>query len=422
MVDGTANSLSAIDAALKQLYIDSNEAGLFFDERPAFGLIPKDESMAGRNTPEVVYFARTGGRSADFASAQTLAAARDKKVEDFLLTAVDDYSLVRVPGKTLAMARNREGAWDMLVSSLAGKAFDDAENNLSDAIELYMYRDAKGWVAKVKSVNTTTKVITLDDAETALLFELGDRIKLSSTKGGTLETDVFSIIGIDTIAGTVTYSVITGADSAITADDFIHQLGDGANNGANVKLSGFEAWIPTTTPAAAESFFGVDRSVSSRLYGKYIDNSSVSREQALLRAATTLAKEGGAPTVGLQHYVQQRALIEELGLRKEIVDMNPVSERGLVANIGFRGVAVQGPHSVLRMVPTVRGYSNEAVLIRPEDWKLLSAGPALSLEDHDGLTIARLPNDDGYEGRMVFRGNLECKKPGRQARVKLAAA
>lgn len=429
LVEGAPNTLSAVDAALKQLYKDSHEAELYFDERPAFGLIPKDESMAGRNVPEVVYYGRSGGRSASFAAAQTLAAARDKKVEDFLITAVDDYSLIRVPGKTLAFARNREGAWDMLVSSLAQKGFDDAENNLANALELYMYRDGEGWIAQVGSVDTSGSIlstdsgtITLTDAETVYFFELGDRFLLSATAGGALDADIFAVNSVDTINGKIGYTVVSGAEGNITAADYIHPYGDGSNNSTNVKMEGFASWIPTTAPSSSDSFFGVNRSAHGRLYGKYMDHSNVARTNAVIRAATTLGKEGGAPTVALTHYVQQRIIIEELGLQREYVDMNPVSERGLVANVGYRGVYIQGPHSVLKSVPTLQGFSNEAVMIRPEDWTLMSAGPALGLEDYDGLSCLRLPSEDAYEGRMAFRGQLVCKRPGRQGRVKFQSA
>jgi len=127
IVEGAPNTTTQVDAALKQLYKDSNEAEHYFDERPGFGLIPKDQSFGGRNMPIVVHYTRTGGRSAIFADAQTIAAAREKKMEDFLITGVDDYSLVRVPGKTMAYARNSSMAWEELVASLAQKGLDDAE-------------------------------------------------------------------------------------------------------------------------------------------------------------------------------------------------------------------------------------------------------------------------------------------------------
>lgn len=437
LVEGAPNTLSAVDAALKQIYKESNANSLYFDERPAFGLIPKDESMQGRNVPLVAYFGRSGGRSASFASAQTLASSRNKHIEDFLMTAVDDYSLIRMPGKTLAFTRSNEGAFDELVSSMAQKGFDDAENNLANAIELYMYRDGLGWIARINTFATestsATFAVVLYDPETIYFFELDDVFSVSTdgVKGGALGTSTYKVTSVDTL--TPSLGVIrTGGNADMgtsgTSYRYIHPLGDGANDSTSptyasgVKMAGFAAWIPDTVPTSGDSFLGVDRSQHSRLYGKYMDLSTISRSSAITRASTTLGKEGGAPTVALTHYVQQRVLIEELGLMREYVDMNPMSERGLVANVGYRGVYIQGPHSVLRSVPTLYGFSNEATLIRPEDWTLLSAGPALGLEDYDGLSCLRLPSEDAYEGRMAFRGQLGCFKPGRQGRVLFQSA
>jgi hypothetical protein len=425
LVEGAPNTTAQVDAALKQLYKDSNEASAYFDERPGFGLLPKDESFGGRNEPIVVNYTRTGGRSATFADAQTVAAARQKRVEDFLITDVDDYSLVRVPGKTMAHARNTVMAWDELVASLAQKGLDDVEENLANALETYIYRSGNGALCVIAAVSESdpANTLTLTNPEDACLFELGDYVVACDSAGAETANSEAYVSAINIPAKQVTVSDVTdGAYAEYDAADYIGFMGDTANGSSNVKISGFAAWIPSSTPSASESFFGVDRSVSSRLYGKYMDHSSQSREQALFRALTQLGLEGAAPTLGLTCFTEYRALLEELEMRKEIVHMNPVREQGLVATIGYQGVRILGPKSSCNIISSIKMLPGESVLIRPEDWKLHSCGPAISLEDHDGLTIQRLPTEDAYEGRMVFRGQLSCKRPGRQGRVLLAGA
>jgi hypothetical protein len=117
-----------------------------------------------------------------------------------------------------------------------------------------------------------------------------------------------------------------------------------------------------------------------------------------------------------------RRLIEELDLRKQDVDMNPVSERGLVANIAYRGVWVHGVSGTpLRIMQAHKQVGNEVWMGRMEDVTLHSAGPALNLEDYDGLSILRHGTEDAYQGRMAFRGQLSVKKAGRCGRFKLAS-
>jgi len=459
LVSGSPNAITNtyIDNALKQVYLDSQESALFFIERPGFGMIPKDERMGGRNVPEVVHFARTGGRSAIFAYAQVIASFRNKRIRDFLMTPVEDWSIIRVPGKTMALTRNNTMAWEDLVARFAQKGVDDAEENLAEAIEQYLYRDSTGVLGTIQGANTVKATllaapttcleqtnpgnnttpywtfVLLNEADGALLFENGEYVVIpqsASAPTTALGVEVFCVEAVDTFNNVIALRnayAIEGLGAATYTDIgtthqgyYIVKYGDDyATSSAYVKIAGFASWCPSTAPVTGDSFFGCDRSESTRLYGKYMDFSSMSRQQALVRAATVLAKEGGQPTAGLMWFTAFRGLLEELDLRKEIVDMNPVDSRGLVANISYKGVVLQGPRGPIQITACAYQLPDECMLLRPEDWKLLTVGPAMSLEDRDGLSILRLPDSDAYEGRMVFRGNLECLRPGRQGRVKL---
>ena len=436
LVEGAPNTTTQVDAALKQLYKDSNEAGHFFDERPGFGILPKDESLGGRNMPTVLNYTRTGGRSALFADAQTIAAARQKRIEDFLITGVEDYSLIRVPGKTLAYARNTTMAWEELVASLAQKGLDDAEDNLANAIETFLYRDGNGNLVLISAVSenpdwdgtgadASANQLTLTNPEDAVLFELGDYVVACDAATPTVEVagSECKVVKIDIPNKQITIDDVTAdGNEDYDAADYVAFMGDTAESGTKVKMDGFASWIPSSAPSGGESFFGVDRSVSSRLYGKYFDYSAQSREQAIFRALTQLGLEGGQPTVGLVCFTEHRALMEEAEMNKQYVDMNATSERGLVKNVAYSAIKIPGPKVSVNLISSVKMLPSEAVLIKPEDWMLLSVGPALSLEDYDGLSILRLPTEDAYEGRMVYRGQLACKRPGRQGRVVLAGA
>lgn len=433
----TANTLSDLDAALKQLYVDSNEAEMFYDERVGFGLVNKDEMFGGRNTPVVVTYGRTGGVSPTFATAQTISALRSKKIEDFLLTGVDEYSIIDVPGKTFAYTRSRDMAWDMLVSSMAARALDDAEANLADAIEHAIFRDGSGVIAQIKTVlaaTATTTQVDFTEPDAAMLFELNERfnsVAAASRFGADIANSNLYCSAIDVANNKVTFTeVVAGTDDVsnwdATTNPYIRQDGaapSSATEATRIKLSGLMSWAPTTAPTGGDSYFNVDRSASSRLYGKYIDYSGLSREQALIRASAVLAKEGGMPNVGLMGISPFRGLIEELGLRKQDVDMNPVGARGLVANIAYRGVWVHGVNgSPIRIMPAAKQIGDEVWMGRMEDVTLHSAGPALNLEDYDGLSILRHATEDAYQGRMAFRGQLSVKKPGRSGRFKLQAS
>ncbi len=433
IVEGTTNTIAQVDAALKQLYKDMNEASHYMDERPAMGLLPKDEGLGGRDEPIVVNFTRTGGVSSTFATAQTIAAARPKKVEDFLVTPVDHFSLVRVPGNTLARVRNERHGWEELVASLTQKGMDDAEENLANRLETYLYRNGKGVLCQIASVNedpdsvATSNDLTLTNPEDACLFELGDYVEACDSSGTEEATSTCKVTKIDIPNKLIRVDdVDTNGNTAFDSSDYICFSGDAYTiNGDSASYKtvfGFDAWIPSTAPSSGESFLGVDRSQSSRLYGKYFDKSGGSREDALFDTMTDLGLEGGSPTLGLMCFTEYRALLQELEGRKDFVHMNATREEALVANIGYQAVKIHGPKSVLNVTSSIKMLPGECVCINQQDWTLHSAGPLLSLEDYDGLTILRLPSEDGYEGRMAARCQMSCKKPGRQGRVVVAGA
>lgn len=441
------NTISEVSAAMKQLLSDANEAAMFLEGRPGLGLIGKNEGFGGaqsnaddlsRGMPVVVHIGRTGGVSPTFSSAQAVATAREKSQKAFQISGIDEYSLVQVPGKTLDYARSASMAWDMLVSSLSAKAMDDAEENLADVLETSIYRDGSGVLARIASTSenpdgdATANELTLAEPDAAMLFELGEYVEsvddiVSNANFGADKTDSTCVVlAIDVAANTIIVDdVDTDANEDYVANDGVRRHGcapSSSTEATRICLSGIQSWCPTTTPAASDSYFGVDRSVSSRLFGKYMDHSTKSREQALIRGANTLAKEGGSPSLGLIGLTAFRGLVEELGLRKQDVDMNPVTERGLVANVAYKGVWVHGTGGPIRIMPAPKQVGDEVALISPQDWTLWSAGPMLSLVDYDGLSVMRIYNEDAYEGRMVFRGQLVCKRPGRQGRIKLAAS
>ena len=321
IVEGAPNTIAQVDAALKQLYKDMNEASHYFDERPGLGLLPKDEGLGGRDEPIVVNYTRTGGVSSTFSTAQTIAAARQKKVEDFLVTPVDHFSLVRVPGNTLARIRGGNMAWAELVASMAQKGLDDAEENLANRLETYVYRNGKGVLCQISAVSDSNDwdgnggtsdagLLTLTNPEDAVLFELGDYVEPVTSAG--VESDASStakVVKIDIPNKQIVVQDIDGGAALLfDSSDYIAFSGDAytinGDSASYKSMYGFEAWIPSSAPSGGESFLGVDRSVSSRLYGKYYDKSNGSREDALFDVMTDLGLEGGAPTLGFMCFTE----------------------------------------------------------------------------------------------------------------------
>lgn len=408
---------TTFDPALKQLYRDSNIENATYRRRPALGSFPKFEDFGGRNMPIVLLHGNPQGRSAVFATAQNNASS--VLLDDFLLTRVSDFSVATIDGE---VAEASQGDSVAFLSALKTQ-IDGAMDALADAIESFIFRSGTGSMGTVGSFSTT--LLTLADINDVTNFEVNMQVVLSAADGGALRDsgDDNTITGVNRVTGVLTGAIawtteITGA----TAADFIYAEGDAANAGANVKISGLAAWLPSADPSGGESFFGVDRSTDSRKFGQRHDGSTQLVEEALIDAQSKASREGGAPDTVLLNHVQQRRLIKELGSKKEYTEVNATGEKGMVASVGYRGVVIQGDSTVIKVIAANKCQSNVAWVLEMKTWQLATLGKATKFLMLDGQRILRQSSSDGYEVRLGFRGNLGCKAPNWNVRCTLPTA
>ncbi len=412
---------TTFDPALKQLYRDSNVEMVTYKRRPGLGTLPKFEDFGGRNMPIVVLHTNPMGRSAVFSTAQTNATS--VALQDFLLTRVSDFSVATIDGE---VAEASQGDSVAFLSALKTQ-IDGAMDALADAIESFIYRSGTGSLGAISTVTAnvsgTDDRILLSDINDITNFELNMVLVASATDGSAINATPASatVKAIDRVAGTITMSDLTGGTDWTTGD-FLYVQGDAANGGSNVKISGLAAWLPSATPSGGESFFGVDRSTDSRLFGQRHDGSAQLVEEALIDAQSKAAREGGAPDTVLLNHVQQRRLIKELGSKKEYTEVNATGEKGSVASVGYRGVVIQGDNTVIRVIAANKCQSNIAWVLELATWQLATLGKATKFLMLDGQRILRQSSSDGYEVRLGFRGNLGCKAPNWNVRTTLPTA
>jgi hypothetical protein len=413
----TSTTTTNFDPALKQLYKPENLADLNYDIRPFFGLLMKNEGFGGRNMPVVIKYGNpVGGRSAAFATAQSNRS--HVRVEDFLLTRVSDYQIATIDSEVIEATRGDTYAF---LSALKTKV-DGSFAALSDAIESFLFRSGTGALAQIGSIaandSGTSERITLLQTEEICNFEVDMVLVSSAADGGALRATPASstIASVDRSAGTFLVGDLTaGTDWA--ANDFLYVQGDAAAAGSNVKISGLAAWLPATVTST--SFFGVDRTTESRLAGLVHTGTGDTLEDVGIDAQSKVGREGGKPDLWLMHNAQYRRLVKELGAKKVYTDVMARYGAGNVANIGYRGVVIEGDYGPIHCVPANKCQATLSWMLSSDAWKLHTLGPATKFLMEDGLRILRQSNADGYEVRMVFRGNLACKAPIHNARVSM---
>ncbi len=216
------------------------------------------------------------------------------------------------------------------------------------------------------------------------------------------------------MAGTITVSATAMGGAAGTptnwaAADFLLSQGDN-----NAQLTGWSGWLPATAPATTDNFYGVNRSVDSRLYGLYYNGAQQPLEEAIIDASLLSRREKGRARHFITNFGSLAGLIKALGARREFVDWEGDGE------IGFRGVKIQGAAGPIECFADRNCQSATGWLLQLNTWKLYSLGAVPKIFKYgDQLEMLRLANADASEVRVGFYANLGCNAPGWNSQVAL---
>lgn len=401
--------LTAMNAALKELYDGQVVENLVYSDNPFLAMIKKNTDFGGKYKPIPIITGASQGRSATFANAQGNQSA--VQIESFLLTRVSDYSIATIDNQTmLASATDK-------MSFLEGSkmVIDGAIRSITLSLASAMFRSGTGSVGQIGSISSG--VITLLDPNSVVQFEVNQTIQANATDGGTPRAALGYITKVDRSSGLLTVSATAqggsaGTPSGWTTSDFLVVQGDN-----NAKIKGLAAWLPATAPTTGDNFFGVDRSIDTvRLAGVRYDGSAQSIEEALIDASSLLAREGGKPDVAIMSYASYSALEKALGSRVQYVDAKGP------ANIAFRGIMVNGAASMIKCFPDRNCPSQICYLLQMDSWALESLGDAPQILRYgDGLEMLRVYNADAGEVRVGYYAQLRTNAPGWNAFVKLSA-
>lgn len=415
-------------AALKELYVgDEYLKDLVYAKNPMLALIPKDESpqgMGGKYLPVPIIFGTPQGRSASFANAQTNQTA--PQLSSFFVYRVRNYAVSTIDNELLEATKGDAAAF----IDEAKLVVDTTVRNFANDIAHDLYGSGNGNRGQISSI--TSGVITLTNASDIVNFEVGMTLVAYSISSNVYTQTVGAALGyvirVNRTAGTVTVSDTGQGGSAGTplnwvATDFIGVQGDVvfgtiALQTTFAKIAGLQAWLPPVAPTAGENFFGVDRSVDTRLYGQYQDNSNETIEEGLIDLASQIAREGGQPEMAFMNFASYSALEKALGSKVQYVDVKHEE-----ADIAFAGIRVHGPYGPITVIPDKNCPSQMCFMLQMEDWKLrtLNKAPHILRYGMEGLEGLRVGNADALEIRWGLYGNLVCRAPGWSGSCKLSA-
>jgi hypothetical protein len=327
-----------------------------------------------------------------------------------LLTRSKDYAVGYITNELLLAATNDRESFIRSASNIVDGTIQSATASLASAI----FRSGTGSIGQIGSISTG--VITLADKSQITQFEKNMTLQANATDGGTPRAAVGYVIGRNAAAGTITVSATfggaAGTPSGWAANDYLLVQGDN-----NLKLKGLAAWVPSSAPTSGDSFYGVDRSSDSRLYGMYQDLSAESIEEALTDGSMLLSQEGGTPDVAVVNFNSFSALEKSLGSKVQYTDMSK-------GEVNFRGIVVNGSKKTIKVFPDKDCQGLTAWLLQTNTWTLATLGDApmiLRYGSGDNAEMLRVYNADQAEVRVGYYGALGCSAPGWNMQIKLGA-
>ncbi len=406
-------------AALKELYTgDDYMKDLVYKKNPLLAMLPKDESpsgFAGKYIPVPLIFGTPQGRSATFATAQTNQTA--PQLASFFVYRVSNYQIATITNELLEATKSDAGSF----INEAKLVMDTAIRNISNDLALDLYSDASGTRGTYATISTG--VFTLLQPAQVVNFEVGMALVSYSISGTTYTQSTSSAIGyviaVNRGTGVITVSATAGGAAGTPTNwsgsfPNLGVSGDVAFGALTVrtsylKVSGLAAWGPQTAPSASESFWGVDRSVDSRMYFTIAQNTaSETIEEALIDGASLVAREGGQPDMCFMNFASYAALEKSLGSKVQYVDVKHEE-----ADIAFAGIRIHAPYGPIMVIPDRNCPPLTAYLLQMDTLKFRSLGKAPHILTYglEGLEGLRVGTADALEIRIGYYGNLICNAP-----------
>lgn len=401
---------------LEEMYVSSGVLDeLVYRDRPLLGILEKKATQAGGEWIRVpVRYIDPQGRSVTFSTAQTNTSPTTRAA--FQVTYRSNYAVAGLSGDVIDDAKgNKE-----LVMDLLSDEMDAAIENLSNDISTELFRSvggARGQVSSTSTVNTPT--ITLSNPEDVINFEI-NQVIAASAGSGDASGDALrnagatnTITAIDRLAGTLTSAGNwNAAIGAIAASDYLFVAGDFKG-----KMAGLSAWVPSTAPTST-TFFGVDRSVDTRLGGLRFTTAVGSIDQAIVQAAAVGRRFKAKFDLGVMNPVKFGELT--LALQSQSRYQRPVTVQGTgdAAKFGFDAIVIDTPSGSIPFISDPSSQSDTVWLLQSDSWKIRYSGDKfIRIIDDDGNESLRSGTADSFEFRIKSRGNLCCYAPGHNMRV-----
>ncbi len=400
---------------LKTLYPQDDIQREWHEHMPLYAMLEKRQDFTGANLVLALRVATTQGRSRQFSNAQANKTAT--KLGKFTVTRSRDYSIYSIDGETIMACGDDKGAIVDAVTTEVDGAMDAIKLSTGRSI----YRNFGGQIGALASTtNVATTLVTLNDPNTVIFFEVGQVIDSASTDGttGTVNPGYQVLAAVDrqqgTLTGTVPWIAAIPAISATSNTSFGDYLFTDGDFGQS--CYGLASWVPPAAPGGGDNFFGLNRSVDPvRFAGVRCTNTAgAAPEEAIQKGIQQVYRQGGKPKCVFENDADFLALVLSLGSRVIYEDVE------VDADIGFEGVKVIGPYGPVTVLPDPNCPQGAAWAVDMDSWSFRSLEEFPQFLDLDKLgRMVRETNSDSYEGRIGGYYQTMTDAPGRTGYIPL---
>jgi uncharacterized membrane protein len=405
-------------AFMKERYPEPSDVqNLAKKNQPFFEMVDREETQGGQDLKIPIVIGTNSRRSCTFSVAQNGADNASYSYQAFKMTVAQDFCLASWSAKLLKVSDGDANSLAQVVDSEMIRSVQALERSYG----IKLFRTGTGSVCQFDSTVTGGQsTVKLFPKGSAQHIELGDGLQVSATDGSVLlgSSAVGYVIGVDRSADTVTLSATAGGVAATIntisgstwlANHFVYKQGDAANAGANIACEGVLSFVPPTTANLGTAFYGVTRSADPvRLAGDRIDNTSLSLplDEILVYAITQAEINGATVDAVFLHPYQMRDLINRMSAKIVRSDQKN-------GKIGFSNVSLLSDSG--KEVPLYSDINCDyryGIVTQMDSWKLISAGPAIHVDNFDGNEFLRTGSASGYEMRLQGYSQLTNRAPG----------
>lgn len=396
----TNQTLSNASAALKILYSERKLKEIGYQDHPFWAMVSKKTDFTGESYKIPIWYAANQGGSRTFSTA--LSGRKANQYKAFSLTRAKDYTIGRIDIEALKASRNDPGAFLRL-----GRAnIDGSIRALTNNLAVSLFRNQGG--ARGQAASLSTNVLTLTNVSDVVNFEVGMTLANSTTDGtsGSVGSGSTEIIAVDRRAGT-----LTGSNNwtNFSAADYLFRAGD---FGASV--AGVQAWVPASSPSAT-LFFGVDRTVDSRLYGQGHDGSNQDMIDAILDIDMKLYREGARCDLAFVNPADFNSVRKRLGADVIYDKASPKD----MASVSFNGIQITGMTGNLKLLSDNSVPVGYGLVTQMDSWEFACLElPGLQSNELTGEALRIAEDEDSVEYRCAYYGNLGNHAPAFSGTVK----